>query len=187
VDFHFQTFVTTDREGLVVQSTGDVSLLGRLALGRTSAAHPIHVGSTSLDGNGAYLTAGGMWTNGSDRNSKTHFEPLKAKDILDKVLSLPVTKWRYHGEPESVRHIGPMAQDFYAAFKLGESDRHIGTVDADGVALVAIQALHEIVTEKDREIIAQRQQITDLTDRLERLERLEAMFERQIDTNKENK
>ena len=77
-----------------------------------------------------------------------------------------------------------MAQDFHAAFGLGESDRHIGTVDADGVALVAIQALHEIVTEKDREIIAQRQQITDLT---ARLDRLEVMIEKQIDTNEENK
>ncbi len=79
-------------------------------------------------------------------------------------MQLPVTRWRYKGEADSVRHIGPMAQDFSAAFGLGESETHIGTVDADGVALAAIQGLHELVREKDAEI-------EELKARLERLEK----------------
>lgn len=34
-----------------------------------------------------------------------------------------------------------MAQDFHEASGLGADDKHIGTVDANGIALVAIQAL----------------------------------------------
>jgi hypothetical protein len=35
-----------------------------------------------------------------------------------------------------------MAQDFYAAFRVGEDDKHITSIDEDGVALAAIKALH---------------------------------------------
>jgi hypothetical protein len=41
-----------------------------------------------------------------------------------------------------VRHVGPMAQDFYAAFGTGVDDRHITSIDEDGVALAAIKALN---------------------------------------------
>jgi hypothetical protein len=77
-----------------------------------------------------------------------------------------------------VRHIGPTAQDFYAAFGVGEDNTHISTVDADGVALAAIQGLYRIVQEKDAEIAAlkaenstQQQQIAAIEARLASLER----------------
>jgi hypothetical protein len=68
--------------------------------------------------------------------------------------------------------MGPTAQDFYATFSLGDSDKSIGTVDADGVALAAIQGLYKIVQEKDARIEAQQQQITDLMNRVAALEML---------------
>jgi hypothetical protein len=46
-------------------------------------------------------------------------------------------------ENEERTHIGPTAQDFYAAFKLGDDDKAISSVDPAGVALVAIQELNE--------------------------------------------
>ena len=49
--------------------------------------------------------------------------------------------WSYRASPE-VRHVGPTAQDFRAAFGLGNDDKSIATVDADGVALAAIQGLN---------------------------------------------
>ncbi len=55
-----------------------------------------------------------------------------------------------------------MAQDFYAAFGLGNSDTHIGTVDADGVALAAIQGLYQLLEEKDTIIVAQQEQLHEL-------------------------
>jgi hypothetical protein len=50
--------------------------------------------------------------------------------------------------------MGPTAQDFYAAFGLEEDERHISTIDADGVALAAIQGLREQVQEQAARIQA---------------------------------
>ena len=70
--------------------------------------------------------------------------------------------------------MGPMAQDLYAAFGLGDSDKSITTIDADGVALAAIQGLHEIVQEKDARIVALETQNGELHERLSSLENLVA-------------
>jgi hypothetical protein len=90
---------------------------------------------------GALLSTGGVWTNSSDVNRKHLFENISGEDILLKVRNLPITKWSYRNENRNVKHIGPMAQDFYAAFGLGNDEKSIGTVDADGVALASIKAL----------------------------------------------
>jgi hypothetical protein len=92
---------------------------------------------------GVKLAAGsGTWSSLSDRNAKTAIAPLDDASILAKVASLPVSAWSYRSE-RGVRHVGPMAQDFYAAFGVGEDDRHITSIDEDGIALAAIKALHE--------------------------------------------
>jgi hypothetical protein len=98
------------------------------------------VGNTT-NGNGARLTGGGVWTNGSSRSFKEAFTAIDVADVLDRVLQLSITRWRYRGG-ENAWHLGPVAEDFRAAFGLGESEQYIGTVDADGVALAAIQGLH---------------------------------------------
>jgi len=113
---------------------------------------------------GVSLAAGSStWGNLSDRNAKENFAPVTPQQVLAKVAELPITKWSYKTE-QGVRHIGPMAQDFYAAFGVGEDDRHITTVDEGGVALAAIQGLNMKLQEKDAEIQA-------LKGRLEKLER----------------
>jgi len=91
---------------------------------------------------GVKLAAGsGTWASLSDRTAKTDIAPLDDSAVLAKVAALPVSTWRYKTE-SGVRHVGPMAQDFYAAFGVGEDDRHITSIDEDGVALAAIKALH---------------------------------------------
>ncbi len=93
---------------------------------------------------GVTLAAGGgSWTSLSDRRRKENFRPLDAEQLLQKVAALPVTEWNYRSQPATQRHIGPMAQDFYAAFGLDGvgADTTINTVDIDGVNMVAIQAL----------------------------------------------
>ena len=90
---------------------------------------------------GVQLPAGsGAWASLSDRTMKTRVVALDDAAILDKVAALPVSEWSYTSE-RGVRHVGPMAQDFYAAFGVGEDDRHITSIDEDGVALSAIKAL----------------------------------------------
>ena len=79
----------------------------------------------------------------SDRALKEGFETVDPRAILDRVVALPIERWSYKGDP--ARHLGPMAQDFHAAFDLGADDRHIFVLDAGGVALAAIQGLHGLV------------------------------------------
>ncbi len=97
---------------------------------------------------GAYLSTGGTWTNSSSVNLKTNFAPVDSRFVLQKVLTLPLTTWNYKSEDQSVVHLGAMAQDFRKAFDLGADDEHISTVDADGVALAAIQGLNAEVKDE---------------------------------------
>jgi len=84
---------------------------------------------------------GGRWEVLADVNAKEGLEPVAAADVLEKLKSLPMYTWRYKGQEERVNHIGPTAQDFNQAFGVGEHSTHISAIDADGVALSAIQAL----------------------------------------------
>jgi hypothetical protein len=95
-------------------------------------------------------------SNDSDRRLKTAFAPVDVQAVLAKLASLPIETWNYIADDPSVRHIGPMAQDFAAAFQVGEDDRHIHAVDGAGVAFAAIQALLGLIDEQNREIEALR-------------------------------
>ncbi len=106
----------------------------------------------------------------SDRNAKEDFSPVNAREILAKVAALPITEWQYK-KHDDARHIGPMAQDFRAAFGTGRDDKHITSVDADGVALAAIQGLNEIVREKDAELARLREAHDSVLRRLAEIER----------------
>jgi len=101
---------------------------------------------------GAYL-ADGQWTNGSDCSTKERFATVDGRAVLQKVAGLSIATWNRKGTNPAVRHMSPMAQDFYAAFRLGADDKTIGTLDADGVALAAIQGLYQIVQAKDARIV----------------------------------
>jgi hypothetical protein len=79
----------------------------------------------------------------SDRNLKTNIEPVDPQAILESVARLPVSTWSYKSDPATVRHMGPMAQDFKASFGLGDTDKAYHPIDAHGVELAAIQALYE--------------------------------------------
>jgi hypothetical protein len=87
----------------------------------------------------------------SDRNRKMDIVPVDGKAVVENVSHIPISTWKFKDDP-NVLHLGPMAQDFYAAFHLGRDDKHIATVDEGGVALAAIQGLHQILKEKDSEI-----------------------------------
>lgn len=72
--------------------------------------------------------------------------------VLETLASLPIASWRYKRERPGIRHLGPMAQDFRAAFGLGDDDKTIATVDANGVTMVAIQALYRRVAALAEEV-----------------------------------
>jgi hypothetical protein len=81
-------------------------------------------------------------------------EPLNGYTVLDQVVAMPISTWRYRWDPPNIRHLGPMAQDWWKAFQLGDGDTTINCTDANGVALVCIQALHRRIEELQKEISA---------------------------------
>jgi hypothetical protein len=113
------------------------------------------------------LTFGSPQPTPSDRNLKEDFESVDPRAVLAAVMTLSIERWSYKGE--TVRHLGPMAQDFAAAFGLGADDRHIFPLDAAGVALAALQGLHGLVQAQgsrlealERELAALRGETTAL-------------------------
>jgi len=116
----------------------------------------------------------------SDRNRKENFTPVNPSDVLEKIAALPISRWNFKGD--AVVHMGPMAQDFHAAFGVGPDDKHIATVDADGVALAALQGLNQKVevgsqkSEVQNRLLEERlarkeTEIAELRQRLQTLER----------------
>ena len=89
----------------------------------------------------AWIPGQTEWLFTSSRDLKENFESLDHRQILAKVAALPLTRWNYKGHEQ--KHIGPMAQDFHAAFGLGGSEITIDGGDLHGIALVAIQGLYQ--------------------------------------------
>jgi len=116
------------------------------AFGRNSAATGVlQVGTNATNGNGAYLSASGIWTNISDQNLKENFSAIDGTELLDKISQLDITQWNYKGTDQNETHIGPMAQQFKKLFGLGmvADDKSISTLDANGIALAGIQQLND--------------------------------------------
>jgi hypothetical protein len=118
---------------------------------------------------------GGIYLNGalhaaSDRDKKEDFKEVDAAQILEKVMQVPIQSWRFKAEDETVRHIGPMSQDFVGTFGYGTNDKFISSVDADGIALAAIQALEMRLNEKDARIQALETGLGDKDARIRALE-----------------
>jgi hypothetical protein len=133
---------------------------GFLVINRLDGDHPIHVGVNNTNGNGAYLSTGGTWTNASTRDKKDRFTRLDPAEVLVRIHQLPVEGWYYKGTEEY--HIGPYAEDFYAAFGTGvheiietdatgaivrrpnpEVSHYLAASDVAGVALLGVKALSE--------------------------------------------
>ena len=109
------------------------------------------------------------WSSLSDVNAKENFRDLAHDDVLARIAAMPVREWNYKAQDQAIRHLGPTAQDFHAAFGLGQDERRISTLDADGVALAGIQAL-EARTRADHDTLQRENEA--LRARLARLEQL---------------
>jgi hypothetical protein len=166
---HSGSFVWGDHSGPGTMSTSANQFMVRCTGGA--------ILYSSTGNAGVQLVAGGgSWANLSDRDAKENFVAVDAKGVLEKVAEMPITTWNYKAQEGGTRHIGPMAQDFYAAFGVGEDERHITTVDEDGVALAAIQGLNQKLEarlkEKDEEIGTLKAGADELERRLSSLEQI---------------
>ncbi len=151
----------------------------RLYIDNTTTTRPLIYGEFDTDIVRIY---GGFEVEvGSDVTSSVHvkenFSEVNAEEVLMKISELPLTEWSYKQRP-NLRHVGPMAQDFYAAFELGKGETTISSIDADGISLVAIKALaqrdvdNKIRMEKlEQENSKLEKAVLDLMERLEKLEK----------------
>jgi hypothetical protein len=108
--------------------------------------------------------AGGdsQWLQLSDRNAKKNLEPVDGEQVLGAVRRMPLWTWSYKSQADHIRHMGPMAQDFRTAFGLGEDETTIGTLDADGVNMAAIQALEKRTAKLMDENAALKSEVSEL-------------------------
>jgi len=143
--------------GLVYLNTGyrvaffDATWSGRLAINRDDhdpggIGYPIHVGTNTSNGNGAFLSAAGVWTNASSRTFKENFQTLDGNYILQQISNLPVETWNYKGTKE--KHIGPCSEDFANSFDVGSvrengtrENKYLSAGDVAGVALAGVKEL----------------------------------------------
>lgn len=110
----------------------------------------------------------------SDKNLKEHFKLVDEEEVLTKLRQVPVRSWNYIRETtKDVRHYGPVAQDFFAAF----GDDGIGTIgtpttinsgDMAGILMAAIKGLEK----RTAELKEKDGKIAELEARLKSLERL---------------
>jgi hypothetical protein len=122
--------------------------------------------NSSLSAGVSLAPGAGAWATVSDRNRKRDFHDVDGEVVLASIAKMPIQSWSYRSQDPSIRHLGPVAQDFYAAFKLGESDLTITTSDISGVNMLAIQALER----RTRILQAENRELRD------RLARVEAML-----------
>ena len=124
--------ITTGNENIDIGNPGLSTDDGIIRIGDVQSA-------TYLTGN----VFADTFTQISDVNVKADFRAIEPATILARLANLPVQSWRFKNDAHQTRHIGPTAQDFYAAFAVGEDDKHIAVTDEGGVALIAAKALNE--------------------------------------------
>ncbi|MEI6078672.1 MAG: tail fiber domain-containing protein, partial [Verrucomicrobiota bacterium] len=154
-------FQSTGPNQFLIRARGGVGINTNNPNGATLSVNGTIVASGTVTANGVLLT--------SDRNAKENFTPVDPQSMLAKVATLPITEWNYKNNDDGIHHVGPMAQDFQAAFQLSADDKHISVVDEGGVALAAIQGLNQKVEARSQELESEN---AALKARLEKLEKL---------------
>ncbi len=158
-DYNFFNYSSSFANGFFARCTGGARFVTAIdGSGNPTAGVKLNSGDTS-------------WSAISDRNAKKNFAQVNSEAVLEKLAVIPVQSWNYKWEADTdTPHIGPMAQDFKAAFYPGRDDKSISTLEFDGVELAAIQGLNQKLNEKDAVIQQQIAEIARLNARLEKLE-----------------
>ena len=156
---------SSDAAVVINSWTGDIIK----GFGRAGVFGPPNTQVFTVDVNGNVTAQ--SFNSTSDRKAKENFTAINPTEVLAKVAALPISEWNFKTEPADQRHLGPMAQDFHAAFGLnGQDDKHISTVDESGIALAAIQGLNEKLEAQKAENVKLKQQNDSLTERFNELE-----------------
>lgn len=174
----FRIFPGAPNNGICIASNGRVGLgtTGPSAQLQVHGATPTIRATNSssglttldLDANGN-LTLAGLLLESSSREVKENLVPVDRDEVLDRVADLNLYRWNYRTDDPSSTHLGPVAEDFSAAFGLGPDDKHISAIDLSGVTLSAVQALERRNREKDATIAEMKSEIEQLRSALKAL------------------
>ncbi|HLP86232.1 MAG TPA: tail fiber domain-containing protein, partial [Phycisphaerales bacterium] len=164
-------FDTRASSGRAIFSNGSIYINNSGGDGSATGSSDVILAKTNSGGFCGFNSAGQSF-NASDRNVKENFKSVDSRDVLDKLVNLPVTQWNFKNQDASILYVGPMAQDFHAAFGLGGADdRVIHATNAQGVTMAAIQGLNSKLEDelkaRDEKIAAQQKQIDELAARLD--------------------
>src|SRR5205085_7761980 len=102
---HTGSFVWGDSTDADITSIRDKSVTMRAAGGYRLFTDSAATVGVSLE------PGSGSWINISDRNAKRNFAEVNGREVLEKVAAMPVRTWNYKSQSETIRHIGPTAQD----------------------------------------------------------------------------
>jgi len=184
---HDLSLVVNSNPVMSLSTDGDLSLQGASGsaiAGLSALTDTVQIGSRSnhdvemIVNDTVVMTvtsAGNMTLQGalseySDVNVKENFSEVDGYEVLDRLNNIPITTWNYISDDSGIQHMGPMAQDFYAAFELGADNRHIASLDVNGVSLAAIQTLSKITTDQKTEIDKLEAENTALKEKVDGLE-----------------
>ena len=168
-DNNISTFPSTTANQFRVRATGGAAFVTAIDAGGAATA-------------GVHLLSGDTaWSSISDKNAKKNFQPVDCEAVLERLASIPVEKWNYKWETDTnTPNLGPMAQDFKAAFYPGRDDKSISTLEFDGVELAAIQGLNQKLETRSRQLAEENARLRQKNDFLEkRLEALEQIVLKQ--------
>lgn len=119
------------------------------------------------------LSGAGSWSMISDRSKKMNIIQLDPLNVKEKFDALPVFSWNYIGQ--STFHIGPMAQDFYHLFEVGEKEYYINMIDADGVTFLGIKYLYTTLNKAPLS-----EEVDELQEQLRKEQEAQTEMERRI-------
>lgn len=121
---------------------------GNVGLGmgmNPSLSYPLQIGTTNTNGNGAYLSAGGVWTNSSSREYKDNVQSLSGEKALETVENLNPVTYVYKVDPNE-KHVGFIAED--VPDLVATADRkHLSPMDIVAVLTKVVQEQQKTIKE----------------------------------------
>lgn len=156
-----------------------VNSVGHQSFTVRASGGTVFYSSSDLSAGVSLAPGGGAWASVSDVNRKHEFIEVDGELVLERIAGMPIREWSYRAQDPAIRHLGPNAQDFHAAFGLGENDVTITTSDISGINMLAIQALEARTADLEElrdELRAARSELAVLRAQAERVGQLEAQL-----------
>lgn len=144
-------YILHNRASTLTIGAGSVDRLtidraGNIGIAVARPEHPLHVA------NGAFLSAGGVWTNSSSRQGKTDIHTLDTEAAMSAVMALQPVSFRYRTD-NGETYLGFIAEDVPDL---------VATADRSGLsAMDIVAALTKVIQEQERRIAALEKEVAD--------------------------